>query len=47
MSTIFLKEFIELNEQGHDDKKFETCGIKYKHCDCVDECTNFKDNLIE
>ena len=21
----------------HDDKKCETCGIKYNHCDCVDE----------
>ena len=19
---------------GHDDKKCETCGIKYKYCDC-------------
>ena len=19
---------------GHDNKKCETCGIKYKHCDC-------------
>ena len=31
----------------HDDKKFETCRIKYKHCDCFRECTNFKDDLIE
>ena len=21
-------------KSGHDDKKWETCGIKYKHCDC-------------
>ena len=21
-------------ELGHDDKKCETCGIKYKYCDC-------------
>ena len=32
---------------GHDDKKCETCGIKYKHCDCFLEYTNFKDDLIE
>ena len=32
---------------GHDDKKCETCGIKYKYCDCFLEYKNFKDNLIE
>ena len=32
---------------GHDDKKCKTCGIKYKHCDCFLEYTNFKDDLIE
>ena len=32
---------------GHDDKKCETWGIKYKHCDCFLEYTNFKDDLIE
>ena len=32
---------------GHDDEKCETCGIKYKHCDCLPEYTNFKDDLIE
>ena len=32
---------------GHDDKKFETCGIKYKDCDCIFGYTNFKDDLIE
>ena len=31
----------------HDDKKCETCKIKYKYCVCFLECTNFKDNLIE
>ena len=31
----------------HDDKKCETCGIKYKYCDCFLEYTNFKENLIE
>ena len=32
---------------GHDDGKCETCGIKYKYCDCFLEYTNFKDDLIE
>ena len=31
----------------HDNKKCETCGIKYKYCDCFLEYTNFKDDLIE
>ena len=31
----------------HDDKKWETCGIKCKYCDCFLEYTNFKDDLIE
>ena len=32
---------------GHDDKKCETCEIKYKYCNCFFEYTNFQDNLIE
>ena len=32
---------------GHDDKKCETCSIKYKYCNCFLEYTNFKDDLIE
>ena len=32
---------------GHHDEKCETCGIKYKYCDCFLEYTNFKDDLIE
>ena len=32
---------------GHDDKKCETYGIKYKYCDCFLEYTNFKDELIK
>ena len=28
-------------------KKYKTCGIKYKFCDCFCECRNFKDGLIE
>ena len=27
---------------GHNDKKCETCGIKYKYCDCFLEHKNFK-----
>ena len=32
---------------GPDDKKYETCRIKYKYCNRFLECTNFKDNLVE
>ena len=32
---------------GHNDEKCETCGIKYKYCDRILECANFKDDLIE
>ena len=32
---------------GHDDKKCETCGIKYKYFDCFLEYANLKDYLIE
>ena len=32
---------------GHDDKKCELCGMKYKCCDCFLEYTNFEDDLIE
>ena len=31
----------------HEDKKWETCRIKYKYYECFLEYTNFKDNLIE
>ena len=31
----------------YDDKKCETCRIKYKYLDCFLEYTNFKDDLIE
>ena len=27
-------------------KNCESCGIKYKYCDCFLEYTNFKDHLI-
>ena len=32
---------------GHNDKKCETCGIKYKYCNCSLEYANFTDDLIE
>ena len=31
----------------HDDKKRETCGVKYKNSDCFLEYANFRGNLIE
>ena len=31
----------------HSNKKYETCGIKYKYCRCFLEYTNIKDDLIE
>ena len=31
----------------HDDKKFETCRTKYKHCSFFLEYTIFEDDLIE
>ena len=48
LSIIFLKEFMELNViTDMIIKKYETCGIKYKYCNCFLEHTNFKDDLIE
>ena len=32
---------------GHDDEKCETCGIKYKYCDCFLKYTKFKDDLMD
>ena len=32
---------------GHDNKTCETCGFKYKDCECSLENKNVKDNLIE
>ena len=32
---------------GYSDKKCDTCGIKYKYCDCFLEYRNFNYNLIE
>ena len=38
---------LSINLFGHDDEKSETCGIKYKYCNCFLEYINFKDGLIE
>ena len=32
---------------GHDNKKCEVFGIKYKGCECCLEYTSLKDDLIE
>ena len=34
-------------KHGHDYKKCEICGIKYKYCECFLEHTNFQGDLIE
>ena len=55
MENILLNLFNNLAEgihkikckYGHDNEKCETCGIKYKACECCFECTNSKNNLIE
>ena len=31
----------------HDNKKCETCRIKYKYCDCFLKYTNFRHDFIE
>ena len=32
---------------GDDDKKCQTCGIRYKYCNCFLEYKTLKDDLIE
>ena len=32
---------------GHDDKKCDTCRIKYKNCDSSLEYTSYEDDLTE
>ena len=32
---------------GQDNKKCETCRMKYKNCNCFLEYINFKDNLAK
>ena len=48
---VYLRKFLCLHKikcnYRHDDKKCETCGIKYKNCDCFLEYTGIKDDLIE
>ena len=45
---ILLKEFITLIVNSNMvKKKRETCGIKYKDCNCFLEYANFKDDLME
>ena len=45
---FLLKEFIKLNVNTDIIiKKCETCGIKYKNCECCLEYTSVKDDLIE
>ena len=45
--VILLKEFKIKCKYEQDDKKCETCGIKYKDWACFLEYINFKDDLIE
>ena len=45
---FLLKEFIKLNVNTDIIiKKCETCGIKYKNCECCLEYTSVKDDFIE
>ena len=32
---------------GYNDKRCETCGNKFKYCNCFLKCIYFKDDLIE
>ena len=41
-----LKEFIKCKYRCNN-RKCETCAIKYKNFECFLEHTNFKDNLIK
>ena len=55
MAISFSNLFENLSEEvhkmkfkyAHDDKKCETCRIKYKDCECCLEYTSVKDDLIE
>ena len=48
LSIISLKEFIELNVNTNmKRKKCQSCGIKYKHCNCFLDYTNFNDDLTD
>ena len=45
----YLSEEIDKikRKYGHNNKKYETCGIKYKYCNCFLEYKNLKDDSIE
>ena len=50
--SIFINSLSEGNHRvkckyGQDDKRYETCRIKYKYCDCYLDYPNLKDDLIE
>ena len=55
MASVLSNHFNNLYEGIHkikckygiNDTKCETCGMKYKYCDCFIEYTEFKDDLIE
>ena len=47
LSIILLKEFMKLNVNTDNNKKCETCGIKFKKFECFPGYTNFKDNLMK
>ena len=44
---LIVQDLIMMTKNKKDGKKSETCGIKYKSCDCFLEYTNFNDDLIE
>ena len=48
VNSIYFEEIHRTKcKYGHDDKRCETCGTKYKYCDCFLEYTNFKNDLIK
>ena len=48
VNNIYFEEIHRAKcKYGHDDKRCETCGTKYKYCDCFLKYTNFKNDLIK
>ena len=48
VNNIYFEEIHRTKcKYGHDDKRCETCGTKYKYCDCFLKYTNFKNDLIK
>ena len=47
VNNNFEKVYRITYKLGKDDKKWETCGIKYKYCNCILEYNDFKHDLIE